>query len=400
MDTQKLNTIAIIEPLSDGHRFIYLKRVVDTVANMGITPVVATIEENIQNPVLLGLKDNYPSLKIITVKAPNIIDKFGIREICWWQWMKTAYLQCSSVANIDKVFLPYLDYLVRAIPILGSPFKKAPFSGIVMQQKFHHKSAGIESPQSPYAFLDQYLFNRTISNKNIQHIYSIDETLCANYDSKTCKIKYLADPVSLTKPVDKKTAKTLLGINTEKPIILVFGAISPRKGIESIIKTIHEFNLDVCLVLAGNQDEAAHRILHSESAKELAVAGKIVHFNTFINENDEDLFYCASDIIWCGYLNHYTMSGVLIKAASSQRPVLSCQEGLLGYLTQKHQLGLAIDCQTPKAVKTAIHSLLTESHDKVIDARASFALEHSVESFHQSLSEYLNSPHASSYQSN
>ena len=107
--------------------------------------------------------------------------------------------------------------------------------------------------------------------------------------------------------------------------------------------------------------------------------------NTYISSELETAYYCAADIIWLGYKDHFGMSGVLIKAAVCNREVLACKEGLIGKLTNEHQLGLTTNTDNPEDVAEALGELLQKNVTFDNTQRENFAKAHNIEHFQQSL---------------
>jgi glycosyltransferase involved in cell wall biosynthesis len=54
------------------------------------------------------------------------------------------------------------------------------------------------------------------------------------------------------------------------------------------------------------------------------------------------------------YVHTYGMSRSFLEAASVGTPVIAHRHGLVGHLVRKHDLGLAVDCDDPGALRDAI----------------------------------------------
>ena len=101
------------------------------------------------------------------------------------------------------------------------------------------------------------------------------------------------------------------------------------------------------------------------------------------NAEEEYMVFKASDIAWLGYREHYTMSGVLAQAGSMGLPVIACKKGLIGWFTEKYELGVALNNLDEKGVIDAINRLLLDK-EKLFQfgnvARKCFA-EHTTNNF-------------------
>lgn len=73
-----------------------------------------------------------------------------------------------------------------------------------------------------------------------------------------------------------------------------------------------------------------------------------------------DLF-SASDIIWLGYIGHYTSSGVLALAGIAGKPVIACEAGLIGQRTEGLQMGITVDPENIDQVRQAVDELVHDA---------------------------------------
>jgi len=77
------------------------------------------------------------------------------------------------------------------------------------------------------------------------------------------------------------------------------------------------------------------------------------------------------------------MSGILLLAAATQKPVLSSDYGLMGELVHHYCLGLAVDSTQPQKISEGLIKLLTEPLEEIIDRNLmkQFAEQNSIEKF-------------------
>ncbi len=377
--------IFIVEPSANGHRFHYLFWTAQAFLKAGHQVVIGTSDEYSSHSLLTKLQSSFPDqIHIISIPSRKIIQKFLIRETQSWLWFKSAYRKATQNHKIDFVFAPYMDYFLYATPCLGSPFSNTPFAGIIMTQTFHHNECNIVRPDNKKDGIEKFLFKRCLMNSHLRSALTIDPYLLQSSYSND-KIIYLPDPNSDLHPVKKSEARTALSLPENQKIILVFGSITPRKGINALFSAVLNSNIDSHILLVGRHDTATLQLLSEESAKQLIKQQKLSSINEFIPDELETTYYCAADIIWLGYQNHFAMSGVLIKSAACNRVVLGCKEGLIGKLTEEFDLGLTANINDPEDVARTLTRLIDENHQLDEEKRKAFAEEHNIEHFQKQL---------------
>ncbi|MEJ2452272.1 MAG: hypothetical protein P8047_16705, partial [Gammaproteobacteria bacterium] len=161
-------------------------------------------------------------------------------------------------------------------------------------------------------------------------------------------------------------ARQKLGLNEARKVILLYGSVTVRKGVVELLQALAtpDFPENVDILLAGKVVEPAIRkLLDTPPKLALRDAGRLTVIDRFIEPLEEPTFFAAADIIWLGYKGHYSASGLLVQAAAANRPVLACREGIIGWQTQRHNLGLAINPGNTDEVSAAVKTLLDNIQD-------------------------------------
>ncbi len=343
--------IVILEIALSGHHADYLTRLVDLFISQGHRVTVILQAEHHKNSLIGILLKAYPDkLKLVALERTTLLErlvsKFGTvgGELKNWLKFKRTYEELSSKEHIDQVFYPYLDYCLNAIALLGWPAKAVSCSGICMRPSFHYKKMGVIAPKSRLDFFKELLFKKLLNNKQLKNIYSIDELLCEYVKHK--KLIYFPDPSDIDLSYSKEASRELLGIpfNNEK-VVLVYGALDGRKGIDSLLNAAAQLAPEMrpAVLLVGRQSEAVKSLLKDDAGKQLTGNNKLYVIDRFVDAKDEGIAFAASDAVWLVYSGHYTMSGVLVKAVQAGLPVIATPNGLIGYYTTKHNLGVVFD---------------------------------------------------------
>lgn len=367
-----MKSILLIEPLSDGHRAVYAGRLAAGLADKGWQVHIATTVSSAKHLAFKNCLSAGPRIKIHVfpdewfgdlVKRQSILGLVK-REFTFRRLFGEIYRSLAASHRIDLVFVPYLDYCLHAFSLLGSPFGGTSWAGIVMRPAFHYAAMGIVAPAPRMAWVKKQIFLRLLRQRTLKNLFSIDESLChymASFHAEQCtRLVYLADPADHIEQINKEAAKKALGIPEKACLILVFGAIGLRKGISNLLAATmqKEFPQNVHILLAGKQSEEIKSWLNdSHVAQKLFLENRLHAINDFLDESQQSMVFSASDIVWLGYKNHYTMSGVLVQAGRMGIPVLSGECGLISWYVDRYKIGRVADLQNPYEVAAAIVQL-------------------------------------------
>jgi hypothetical protein len=84
--------------------------------------------------------------------------------------------------------------------------------------------------------------------------------------------------------------------------------------------------------------------------------------NQIVTDEFEGMVFDAADIVWLGYKNHFTSSGVLNLAAINRKVIIATNQGMIGWLTKEKNLGITVDIQDINSIKNAIIELSNDSN--------------------------------------
>ena len=330
-----------------GHHAIYLENIATAFLSEGHTLTISISEEFIDNEVLKLLLGNYPNrvfiFQIDSKRATNLLDPIignFRREIGVWFLFKEIYYKVSSNLKIDYVFYPYLDYCLYAVALFGSPFKCTEWSSICMRPSFHyHKFKLKKSRQTVVDWIKEALFLRLLKNKTLNSLFSIDELLIESIKTKSEKIQYLEDPVCTPVFLGRNGLKEKYGLKSGAKVILVYGVIDGRKNINSLLSALEVIDGWSALII-GKQDWVTEGNLLNSQWDYLRNEGRIATVNRYISQNEEEEIFNLCDVVWVAYLQHYQMSGVLVKAGAYKKPIIACEDGLIGWHAKTYGLGV------------------------------------------------------------
>lgn len=156
-------------------------------------------------------------------------------------------------------------------------------------------------------------------------------------------------------------AKSRLSLEKDSKIILFFGHIAKRKGIESLLKVfsdICEENKKVQLVIAGSCspiDKRHYLSLIEEANKR----GRIIHNLEYIPFENVQNYFMAADFVVLPYVEGST-SGVLKLAYAFDRPVITTNVGDLADMVVEGETGFIIPVVDEKVLKEKMSILLND----------------------------------------
>lgn len=371
-----MSNLLIIEPHASGHHAIYVYWIVKEASRRGYNTTLATLNSSLEHPVFQSIRTEL-NLLVRILALPDHLDSRSnetnllgliIREFYYRRLFYKFYQESCQINNPDVVLVPYLDYCAHSIAILGSPFKKTKWSGIIMRPAFHLHPMGIPGPRSYMQRIKEKVFLSLLQNRELGMLFTIDEALHQFVNERRPKLarqfRYIPEPAAPKQNISKIVARKALGIPIRSFVILIYGVITRRKGLNELLQAANEseFPKNAHILLAGKQDKSAQEILKGSSAQNLVRKNRLHQINTFLSDDQGCMAFAASDIVWLGYRGHYNMSGVLVFAGRMGLPVLACVEGVIGRLTQKYVLGISVPISDKNRIINAIKKLAQDVH--------------------------------------
>ena len=373
MANDTLDTVLIVEPNFTGHRWRYAEWAAAAYAEAGYRCVIVTDPVNADHALAKRIAaENRPELQIQFV-APLKHDRRGAAKLSYVRFFrdfKHAFDVASRNRKVALVVVPYIDYFFYSLPFTGSPFGATPWVGITMRANFHHAKVGVKAPREPLVnAIKAQLFQRAIRTPGLKTLLTIDPTLtewCAGKPGhrerhqarRSAAVQYLADPFPDAKATEPLAARQRLGLGAGKHV-LVYGAITERKGIQELVAALAQRSSSErpTLVVAGAQDDETRAFFSS--------AGKLsppaVFMDRFVTAEEELDLFSACDVVWLGYKGHYGMSGVLVQAYRFGKPVVATADGLIGWFCRTGELGPVVDDLSVTSINRAF--------DKVFEQR-------------------------------
>ena len=103
-------------------------------------------------------------------------------------------------------------------------------------------------------------------------------------------------------------------------------------------------------------------------------------------------YFQLADVVLALYQRHVGMSGILIRAAAANKPVLATNYGLMGEITRRYKLGIDLNARDPQAIAKGLTEFLSNPPTTFADAHfmQQFARQNSAVNFASTIFQTLN----------
>jgi glycosyltransferase involved in cell wall biosynthesis len=312
-------------------------------------------------------------------------------------------LFCKYATQLEVTHALHMYFDTYELPIAFGVRAPCPFSGIYFRPMFHYREFTNYVPSWNDRF--QQLKGKIILARAIQHpqlktLFCLDPFAVKHIEQfrSLAQVPYLPDPVQ-TQNQSEITPQHLhkqLGIQSNRQVLLLFGALNGRKGIYELLDAIaqlpHEYCQKICLIMAGGAN-TSEQIQIKAKVAEICQTNpvQIIEYYNFIPEDHVLAYFQLADIVLAPYQRHVGMSGILLLAATAGKPILSSDYGLMGELVRRYHLGLTVDSTKPEEIVKGITRCLTEPSQTLCDRTQmqSFAEQHSAEYYASTIFQYL-----------
>lgn len=162
-------------------------------------------------------------------------------------------------------------------------------------------------------------------------------------------------------------SRSALGIPADKTILLIFGHISPYKGIETLLDAFDKLDDNYYLVIAGMAADKAYENKITNRIKSNANFPNIVFHNKFVSDDEIAMYFKASNVLILPY-KHIDQSGIVFLSMSMGLPMIAFDVGSLSqYIC--NDIGIVVYQKDAEGLKQAIHTFKTNissySPDKI-----------------------------------
>jgi glycosyltransferase involved in cell wall biosynthesis len=317
----------------------------------------------------------------------------------------------TKLLKTDHCFVMYLDTLLLRLSLLPKlPFglKSLPcaMSAIYFRPILHYgnfPSYVPEGRESVWYWRDRICLSRLLRVPNLNTLFCLDGFAAEHINQVygTNQAVHLADPVQIypVSPTAVSELRQRLGVDPQRQVFLLFGALSERKGWQQVLDALTHLPADLCqqisLLFIGPIAAPEKAILQQQiAALTAALPIQIITEHQFIPDTAIQPYFHLADVILAPYQRHIGMSAILVRAAAAEKPVIASDFGLMGEVTRRYGLGLAIEASHPAQIAAGMQRCLWEGADQVGDrlGMRAFAAQNTAKRFASQIFQCLQAP--------
>jgi glycosyltransferase involved in cell wall biosynthesis len=379
--------LLLYEPRTEGHHLGWLRFIAEDLlaANFRLSIAAdlrAGSRERIEQQ-LAGLLDD---LRLLPAH-----DETGRRHL---GGKARSVAHCLQASGAENVFLCALDEIAShcwrraTFGLRPPPALRGRMGGI------YHRPRFLAAPKrSPDRWMKSPGFQRLLREGWWRQMLFVDEFLAAELQSvyPSSPIFFLPDPCPPGYDGDPITARNKLEIPRDRKVLLFYGTGARRKGLHLAVEAMRQLPPEspAFLLCAGQQNPSGKT---AAGLAQLVRQNRACLLDRYVTVEEEKMCFAASDVVLLPYLNHFGTSGVLSRAMSAARPVITSDEQLLGRLTREHRLGLVFPSGNIPALRDCISQmarLFTTGAAPFAAAARDYAKTFSREAFRAALLESL-----------
>ncbi len=299
----------------------------------------------------------------------------------------------------DHVLLLYFDHAQLSLAAdlrFGFPVR---ISGIYFRPSFHYAQLNGAAPgaRDRLKGLRKIVQLRAaLRNRHFDTLFCLDPFAVPRVRALNTPAQAVALPDGIEQAAEAAMApeqvRARLGVAPGRRLLLLFGALDRRKGLFELIEALallsDEAMRRACLALAGTVTDADRRALgEALAALQATTTVQVLLHDAFVPDDEVPRLVGAADVVLLPYQRHIGSSGVLVRAAAAQTPVLGPDYGLLGALIRRRRLGLAVDTTDRRALALGLEACLTQPLPALFDAAeaARYAAENTAEQFAETI---------------
>ncbi len=300
--------VAVFEPEAEGHHLaLYTRAILTEMVARGWEVEFVTTKRAAEHPACESIRPLIGEQVRVSYMADHPTrdgapDFERLRD----QFKRFANYKSAfrSLPAVDAVFMVNLDQADLPMAVLGSPFGTTPLVGILIGRQFHIHEAGIKAgPLKRRDKLMRPIFERLLRIRFLKRVLVVDESF-ADWAAKSnlhgaSKVGYLPDVASFQPLEGSHLPRIELGIPANVIVLLLYGALSERKGVADAISAVShpECPEQVCLLLAGRQDAFVRDSMLGPSATSLREQGRLFELDRFLNDEDESRVFEVADLV-------------------------------------------------------------------------------------------------------
>lgn len=386
--------LLIVEPRAHGHHFsLYLRLILAEAQARGWATTLLTTQDALDHRAMQTVAELIDrSTEVFVMPRPRqwmawhplalLTNQVFYLYACWTGWLRLENRRFDAALMMD------LDSADKLVAMLGSPFGRTPLVGLLVHAKHHRLEQASDTPGWRVRLLRGGLM-RLLAQRSVRAVCVIDAAFATFRDDLPApikaKLRTILEPAAAAHMPDRSGARQQLGLAEHEFLVLVYGALSPRKGISNLIEAIDaESSGFAVAIVAGLADAAVRELLNGELAQRLIDGGRLRVIARYIDASEESALFVAADALWLGYSPDFDGQSALLPIAAAFRlPVFARPAGPIGALVARWGLGLLLQPESVPDVVGAIQRLQSdgELRRRIRENASRFAAERGTAGF-------------------
>ncbi|HEV7348523.1 glycosyltransferase [Telluribacter sp.] len=276
------------------------------------------------------------------------------------------FVRYAEKIRPDHAVLMYFDLFQLGV-WLGKK-SPCPVSGIYFRPSFHYTSpdtAPTSFREKSVILRKKWVLKGVLTSSALTNLFCLDKSSVPAIQAMTNRVRVvpLSDPVKRydVTAAEVKALRMSLGVEDHRTVFLLFGYLDDRKGIEPMLDAIRclpeEESARLTLVLAGPITEAYQKTVEDHLSS-MNSSAQIVRYFKEIKGTAIQLLFEMSDFVLTLYQKHVGMSSIMVRAALSQKPLISSDFGYMGSLVKAEKLGMTVNSESAESISRALRQAL------------------------------------------
>ena len=381
----------VFEPSRFGHRFSYLRHLVEAIAEPA-DEIIVTVNRSAPGT------DEYrehiePIEPRVTVDA-SMSQHEHLSAIGFCRQTFAALRSVVHQHRPDHVFVPSADGVTQMLGparIMGiNPFRAGVESECVtLRETFAYPTPTTRGWLSArMSLIAAKLAPWTI----VHHIDPLPfERLQRQGGRYARRSRLIPEPVESITALDKGEARHRLQIPESGRYIGCAGFLDRRKGTDLLIRAFAEAprDEDDRLLLVGVVDGHIRSLLEGDYAP-LVAGGRIIVIDRFVSDVEFATSLSAMDVVAACHPHQIGSSGIVVRAPKVARPLLGSGFGWVGRMINRFSLGQTCEVRDHDALVAAVSKSLQSADElRLNEAASRFVQFHTVSNFAASVSQRL-----------
>lgn len=159
-------------------------------------------------------------------------------------------------------------------------------------------------------------------------------------------------------PIDKQTARTMLGIAAER-VVLFFGYVRAYKGLNVLLDAMSMLAQEtrIHLMIVGEFYDEKEKYM--SQIRNLALERRVTVNSDYVANDKVGMYFSAADVVVLPYINA-TQSGIAQIAYNFDMPVIATNVGGLAEVVSDNVTGFVVPPNDAASLATAIRRFYTE----------------------------------------